>query len=390
MSYRPPEDTPHDPFAEPVPPPAAASDQSASGTPVSEPLQHGAQGSGPAPGPPPSVPSYAPPPVFSAQHIPQQPPRPKNHRPLIIAGAVAGIALLAVLVVVIVVVSRGGSAGGGSPQEAAKGYLEALARGDADAALAFGLNAPGSTELLTDDILQQQIDEAPISDVRILDNTAPMGDYAMVHVTAKFGSEVSDARLTVRKSGGEWKIQNPAVKLDFAAARGANKSLADLTVFGKPTTNPVYVFPGWVDYGSSNANLTYEAPNPMLNQLDTFLQFANVKAALSPSATEAINAKLLDDLAKCTASRLFAPPGCPLKVSPAGLVDGTAQWGPLTDLSNVNQMFNPYNMTVSIIGTIVTNFTATTVSGGPSPGKITGMISGTADLSTDPPTVTYR
>ncbi|AXK76914.1 MULTISPECIES: DUF4878 domain-containing protein [Mycobacteriaceae] len=384
MNESPRDDLPYDPFAEP--PPSQVPDEPAQTgpTPTSgyETTQAG----------PPVSPSYMPPPVFSAQHIPPHQPPPKRHKKTLVVLAGGAAVLVAILVVVIVVVSRGGSAltGGGSPQEAAKAYLEALASGDAEAALSLGLNAPATTDLLTDDVLRQQIEKAPITAISVPDGTAPMGDFAMVPVSAKFGDEVSSASLTMRKANGEWKVQNSAVKIDFSAVLGINKSLADLTIFGTPATGPVYVFPGWVDYGSSNANLSYKGPTLLLNQLDSFLLFNSVTPTLSPSATDAINTRLLDDLAKCTASRLFAPPGCPLKVSPAGLVDGTAQWGPLTDLGNIKQMFNPYNMTVSIVGTIVSNFTASTPGGAPSTGKITGVISGSADLSTDPPTVTYR
>jgi hypothetical protein len=45
---------------------------------------------------------------------------------------------------------------------------------------------------------------------------------------------------------------------------------------------------------------------------------------------------------------------------------------------------------VAINGIVKTMFTAQTRNGGPTTGNLTGIISATADLSNDPPTITYR
>jgi hypothetical protein len=357
-------------------------------------VPYGATGSAPTPArsaAPSNPPSYAPPPMFSAQYAP---PPPKNRRRLVLAVVAACVVLAVVLVVVIVASSRGdgGFSGGGAstPQDAAKGYLEALAHGDAAAALAYGQSVPGSKDLLTADVLARQLEAAPITDVKVLDDGSPVGDDARVHVSAKFGSQVSDTKLTMRRANGTWKLVDAVVKLDFSDYQRRNPAVKNLTVFGKSTSAPVYVFPGWVDYGSSNANLVLEADEPLLDQLETFLQFASVRVNLSPHGQDAVNSALSDDLAKCTASNRLAPPGCPLKVDPTAFVDGTAHWGALNDLTRIVQTFDPHTMTVAIKGTVETTFTAQIPTGSPSTGKLTGIISGTADVSTDPPTITYR
>ncbi|MGE5694739.1 MAG: hypothetical protein ACM4D3_05730, partial [Candidatus Sericytochromatia bacterium] len=73
-----------------------------------------------------------------------------------------------VVVVVIATAGRGGKAD--TPADAVRGYLEALARGDAEAALSYASDQPASKEFLTDEILQKQIDKWPISDIQILDD----------------------------------------------------------------------------------------------------------------------------------------------------------------------------------------------------------------------------
>jgi hypothetical protein len=354
------------------------------------------RGSGPVPPPtqfatPSRPPSYAPPPVFSVQYAPE-PPR-KSRRPLILAVAAACAVLAVVLVVVLVVnIGGGGSDGGAStPREAAKGYLEALARGDAAAALAFGQSVPPSKDLLTNDVLARQLKAAPITGIEILDDGAPVGDDARVHVSAKFGGQHSDTKLVMRRTGGGWKLVDAAVKLDYSDYQRRNPGAKDLTIFGQRATDPVYVFPGWVDHDSSNSNLVVNASEPLLDQLETFLQYGDVHVDLSPNGQDAINTVLTEDLAKCTASNRLAPSGCPLKVDPASFVDGTAQWGAMTDLTHVPlQAFDPHTATVALDGTVETTFTAQTPSGATTTGKLTGIIHGTADVTTEPPTITYR
>lgn len=342
--------------------------------------------------PPSPPPSYAPPPVFTAQHAPLPPP--KNRRPFYIAIIAACVVAAVVLVAVIASVSGGDTGSNSSeaatPADAARGYLEALARGDANAALAFGLSEPGSRELLTDDILEQQISRAPITDINILDDGSPVGAYARIHVSAKFGAQISDTQLSMRKTDDGWKLNNAAVKLDLSSLQGANKALQYLTVFDRPTTSPVYVFPGWVDYGSSNPNLAFEVGESLLNQLEMFTLFSSVQAQLSPDAQTTINSTLSDDLAKCTSSSRLAPPGCPLRLNQPNLVDGTLQWEPFRDLGQIHQTFNQYQMTVAIDGTVKTLITAQTRTGGPLSGNVTGFISATANVSVSPPTITYR
>jgi hypothetical protein len=341
--------------------------------------------SGPAAAPPPI---YGPPPVFTAHQIPSQPRN--DRRRWLIAIIAACVVVAVVLVVVIVAVSRGGSGNPGTPQDAAKAYLEALSRGDAEAALALGQDQPGSKELLTNDVLKKQIARMPITDIKILGNGSPIGDYARVHVSARFSSQVSDTQLSMRKSGDGWKLVNAAIKLDYGDFRRTNQAIGALTVFDEATTDPVYVFPGWVEYGSSNPNLVFDAPAPLLDQLEMFMQFASVQVKLSDEAQKTILSDLSGDLAACTASNRLAPPGCPLKVEPTNLIDGTARWGPINDLSQILTTFNPYTMSVAINGTVRTTFMAQTRSGVPTNGNLTGIISGTADLTKNPPTISYR
>ena len=145
------------------------------------------------------------------------------------------MAVLAAIALVVVMVTRGGGGpggGGGSPAEAVQGYLEALSRGDAQAALAYSAEEPGSTDLLTDEVLKQQIAQWPITNIRILSGEATTAiATAVVHVAATFGDKVSDTQLQLTRSGDRWLLKSAAVKLDPGSMIQASRTL---TVFGKP------------------------------------------------------------------------------------------------------------------------------------------------------------
>ena len=95
-----------------------------------------------------------------------------------------------------------------SAADTVKGYLEALARGDAESALAYSDDQPASKEFLTDDVLKKQIAKWPITNIRILndDSSASGIGFGQVHVAANFGDKVSDATLTAKRrtNAGTW------------------------------------------------------------------------------------------------------------------------------------------------------------------------------------------
>jgi hypothetical protein len=320
-------------------------------------------------------------------------PRPAKSRKGLLLGLAAAV-VVAVVVGVVLVVTVGGSddpTGAATPADAVTGYLDALARGDAEAALSYGQLAPASTELLTDEILQQQIDKWPISDVTIV-STENTGAIARVHVTAKFGDQVSDATLNVQRSDG-WKLRQAALKLDNgAAATPTLKALQTITVFGESTDQPRYVFPGWIDFGSSNANLAVQAKPVLLQQLavEANVPIATTDITLSDSANEALQKALTDALGACTNSNLLAPPGCPLRVDPNGLVEGTARWGRVEDTSTVAVTPNPLMLSAALLGSVTVPFSARTTAGTELSTNLFGVVSGKADLARTPPVVAWN
>ncbi|BBZ15181.1 DUF4878 domain-containing protein [Mycobacterium branderi] len=333
-------------------------------------------------------------PPFAPAHY--GPPR-KSRAPLVITLGVIAVAVTVMVVAVIAVRAIGlGIGGEGSPSDTVKGYLEALSRGDADTALSYSNDQPASKEFLTDDVLKRQITKWPITNIRIL-NAADADHsfgFAEVHAVATFGDQTSDTTLSVKKVDGHWKLDSATIKLDLSNPGGMdNQALQTLTIFGRPAgQSAAYVFPGWVDLGSSNANLAVKSKPMLLDSLRSTggLYLSDVTFELSDAGKAAVMSALAKSLEGCTASPMLAPPNCPQNDYDPSIVDGTVVWG-TPDLSGVKVgFFDPYRLQATIAGPIVFPLTAQARAGGTKQATTTSFISATADVSTSPPQITAR
>ena len=361
------------------PQPAPAWPQHPSGPPPNPPGQPAPWGAGPPTGQPP----FGPPP-------------PRNRKPLIITLCAGGAVVLAVVVVAVIALAGGGGGGrGGSAGDAVKGYLEALARGDADTALSYSNDQPGSKEFLTDEILKKQVDRMPITNIKILGDDSVSGGglgTGSVHVSANFGDKVSDANIEVKKSGSAWKLANAAVKLDQRKFSTNDKALDTLTLFGKSLgDSTVYVFPGWLDVGSSNTNLKVKSQPILLDGLAyASLSVLNVDFELSDSGTEAVRKAIKDAAAKCAQSHSLNPDGCPQHVYEYDAVDDTAAWG-VPDISPIKiEQFSRYDMTARFNGNVEWPVTVGMRGGGTRAGTVTTLVYGQADLTKNPPEASFH
>ncbi len=317
---------------------------------------------------------------------------PKRGRKPLILSVIAGLAVLVVIGIVLTFTVFGGGtdSGNGSAGDVVKGYLEALSRGDAEAALSYSDDQPGTKDLLTDDILKKQIAEWPITDIRILndDSAAAVIGMAQVHVTATFGTKTSDATLSLKKNGDKWRLDAAAIKLNAAPGGSSNAAAQTLTVFDKPADEgSLYVFPGYLDVGSTNKYLDVKTKDPLLlEQLSSYSSpWLQPEITLNSAGTKAIMGELDDDLAACRQSHSASPPApCPVKLLDIYDVSSVT-WG-AADTSQVKvQNFSEYQLEASLYGEITMDVTTDLKAG-----QITPFISATADLSHTPPTLTYN
>ncbi|MDG4669363.1 hypothetical protein [Mycobacterium sp. 236(2023)] len=301
----------------------------------------------PYPGPPPAVPYPGHPPTTDRQDFsypppnyalpPQLPPqRPPGRRRLILTLAGAAIAVILVVTGIVIVTSSSES-GPATAGDTVQAYLEALARGDAQAALSYGLIAPPDNTFLTDEVLKKQIEKAPITDIQIVESS----DTGKVHVIANFGDYAVDEDLYLKRDGdGPWKLETAALPLNFRNENApAGVGLIDaVTIYGEniPKSGRPYVFPGPIEYGSSNPNYTVTIDNPvyLLNHIPWGANL-NYRFDITDAGKEAVKKAMMPVVVECAKSTELSVPDCPQRARIPGMVEGTATWEPPTTLDDV-------------------------------------------------------
>lgn len=341
-------------------------------------------------------PGAPPPPQWGQPQWPSQPPpQPGSSKKWWYIGGGIAAALVVLLVIGIVVIVNVGGGSSDKPGEAVKGYLEALSRGDAEAALSYAVDQPASKKFLTDDILKEQIEKWPITNIRILnEDTVSVINTSRVHVAAEFGDKTSDETINVKKVDGKWKLEHGVNKIEVSNTSSLDdKALKTVELFGEPVadSNAFYVFPGWVDLTSTNKNLAIkDQDKPMLlNSLAygigtrLYLQFE-----VSEQGKSAIQSALKSALDKCARSSLLKPPNCPNGVTEPGLAENTAVWRAPTDLSGIDVgSLGLRELSVTLYGKADFSITVKTTTGETKTGVDHTFVSGTADLSQSPPEI---
>ena len=291
----------------------------------------------------------------------------------------------------------------GPAGELVKSYLEALARGDAQAALAASDVQPGSTEFLTDDILKQQIAKWPITKIQILsddtdspDSPAATTGPGLVRATATFGTKVSETFWEVHKQNGQWRLKAAAVKVAPNLPLMNDAVNKTLMLFGKPFTSPAYVFPGWIDLTSSNPYIALEdghgfLPDTMMLDSSTGTQFQDL-ATVNDAGRKAVDAAVAADLASCQSSNRFAPPPpCPVSIRnrDGDLVDGTVKWGQADVSQLIQTSLNPNNLGTGLTGSVSFPVSAQQRGGDTTNFKVTEYLAGEVDLNVTPLKLTW-
>lgn len=383
-------------FGTPLPPPPPPPQWGAG---PSQPGQFGNQP--PFTGQPSGPPGYLPMPTPKPARKPllRLPSTKRGRR--ILLGTGAGVLAVALIVGGVVVFSGGESDGGtGKASEAVSAYLEALQRGDAKAALALGRDQPPDTSMLTDEILKQQMEKFPITDVKILGDIPTTDGGAMVHVIAKVGGIDSDERIVLEKPppGEGWKLKSAAMSVEFKI-QDMNPGLAkSITVWDKPVpkSGKAYVFPGLVELGSSNPALEVgNSPavgnaDPTLYEISTMSRVVYPEVKVSDTGRQMVRDELKKALDKCAESTSLEPPKCPNKAARSDFVADSAKWTAPSDLEAVTINFmDPKTGKAMIIGNAEFGISVRTQSGETETGTFLASVFGNADMTQNPPVVDF-
>jgi hypothetical protein len=180
---------------------------------------------------------------------------------------------------------------------AVRGYLHALARGDAPSALSYGTIPAGSRTFLTSAVLRQQLRTAPMRDITIgADSTSGDDTKVAFSYDLAFGrgdQHVQDSVL-VRKVGGRWQLDRVAMSVQLTLEQAGDRA----TFAGAAVpTGETLLFPGAVPIGfdSPYLRLTLATDQLPLSQSPE----VELSVELTPAATSAISHRLAIMLTTC-------------------------------------------------------------------------------------------
>jgi hypothetical protein len=281
----------------------------------------------PAPGPYGSPPG----PYGTGPAQPGPPPKGKG-KILIIVGA-ASLAVILMAVVAVVVATRAGPAanlGGNTstqgqqtnpsqgsgpqgavrPSDAVAGYLQALAAGDAVAALSYAADPAPTGPLLTNGVLVESGERAALTEIQV-----PVVDdqnATSVSATYTLGDSAVSESFDVVKVSDTWKLSRAVKDLDinFIVGGPVPVKINGVTV----DQDSVAVLPGsysfttglpYVGYGSKNVVLV---KSPYV-EADTY----RIQSQLTNSGEKAVISAAKKRYNRCLDINSLKPKNCPIK-----------------------------------------------------------------------------
>lgn len=191
-----------------------------------------------------------------------------------------------------------------SAPDAVKGYLDALAAGDADAALSYAATLPADSSLLTGEVLAAGNAIAPITDVEVDPSTATGTADVRAHYT--IGSEEVDADFGVVETTDGWKLSQVAAKVAvdrFPAVATINGSTAAYSA-------TLTLFPGSYRIAAGDSRYVVSGGDFVIESL-TDSPSVKVTAKLSSTGVAAVRSAAQKRLNACIKeNKLHPSDGC--------------------------------------------------------------------------------
>ncbi|OBA59785.1 hypothetical protein A5647_15960 [Mycobacterium sp. 1100029.7] len=332
--------------------------------------------------PPPTPPGYpgapVPPPPWGGPSLPNPAPRQARGRKRAVTLALSVIAVLAV-VAGLGIFAAGKILDGDATKRAAQDredarlagqhYLEALAVGDARTAQSLGSDQAATPQLLSDKVLRAELATMPITDIKVTNdptqepNTPP--DAQRLVLAAKFGVTPTQVVIWAHKKDGQWKLDSTTAALAIDSPPNSTEAMKTVAVQGIGTngSNPIAVFPGVVQLGTTNRFIDITA-DPKAVLLEALAAPAANRPSIQPVvalndvgrqvALATVDAKIRS----CYRGVAKAPDCCPKEGCQR---PGPAQPGvdydseKIEDLENTQDMtyvLDPDSMTVLVSGTM--------------------------------------
>jgi hypothetical protein len=272
----------------------------------------------------------APPGPYGAGPTPPA-PQPKGKGKILIIVGAASLAVILMAVFAIVVATRGGPAAnpGGSaqgqqtntgqssaphstprPSDAVSAYLQALAAGDAAAALSYAADPAPTGTLLTNEVLAESRNRAALTEIQV--PVVEDQNATSVSATYTLGNSAVSESFDVVKVADTWRLSRAVKDLDLSFVVGGSVPVKINGV--KVDQDSVAVLPGsyafttglpYVGYGSKNVVLV---KSPYV-EADTY----GIQSQLTKSGKKAVISATEKSFNKCLKVHSLNPKNCPMK-----------------------------------------------------------------------------
>ena len=202
--------------------------------------------------------------------------------------------------------------------EVAEAYFAALADGDAETALSYTYPPNGDDAALTDEVLAQSIELAPITKIEAaVAKGGETSDYTVdVVVDFLLGGDPVTIETSVSDYGDDWQIHGL-----FTISTGMFDGLG-VTVNGQEVSgDSVEVFPGMYELGLGLEGFTFDGGSIVAVTESYGGAIDELRPTLTEEALAEFRAAVRAEVDACIASTSLAA-GCGLEI-PATLSDGT-------------------------------------------------------------------
>ncbi|MFX4272178.1 hypothetical protein ACQBAR_14855 [Propionibacteriaceae bacterium Y1685] len=236
-------------------------------------------------------------------------------------GIIAGIAAIALIAAIAigVAVTRGGDDPDDPPtsapvetklaSDAVRGYLEALAAGDAETALSFAEVSPPDATMLTNEVLAASNKQGEITGI----NVPEVADENAYSVAAnyKIGTRTINKEFSVSKVGEDWKLSEIVGELTVQL----NDTLPTLVNGVEAQSETLYVFPGTYVFDTGNKYVGFGSKNKVNVDAPGSYESGPYDMELNKTGQDAALKAAKDSLAWCLKQKSMSPKGCGFQVN---------------------------------------------------------------------------
>lgn len=278
-----------------------------------------------------------------------------------------------------------------SASDAVAGYLQALADGSVDDALARGQSEPSNRLLLTDEVLAASRELGPISNIEVTRNEAP--DATEVKAHYEIGVEPVDTTVKVTAVGDEWRLLDPVASLTVnttAVAKGVPVQVNGVTLTGY---RDLPILPGRYRITTDHPRVDYaDHPEFLVAAPGQQVSVDELPLTLSEEGRTEVLAAARDNLTSCLARKELAPEGCPFAVSDSGvkIVPASIRWTLVNDPFSTELTEEWSSTRVSMATPVIVRLQATTTTGSTVNQELTFNTAIETDPVAEDLTITWR